>query len=163
MPTISAGRMSRTFLRWARGRRLINEVRVHRRRAPEPILTLSEDARWQLLDQCLRDDDIPDDVRAAGALVLLYGLHLSRIVELTHGHRHRRRSAAGEDTVGGVSVTLSGPEIAVPPSLAAILTRLPVSSSFPRTRPLISGDTLGWLFPGSAATGHLNAATMSND
>jgi hypothetical protein len=93
--------------------------------------------------------------------VLLYGLHLSRIVELTHGHLHRRRSAAGEDTVGGVSVTLSGPEIAVPPSLAAILTRLPVSGPFPRTRPLIGGHTPGWLFPGFAATGHLNAATMS--
>jgi len=114
-----------------------------------------------LLNRCLHEDDIPDDVRAAGALVLLYGLQLSRIVELTNSHLHRRHAAGGEEPIGGVSVSLTGPEITVPPSLAAILTRLPVRGPHPRTRPLIGGDTPGWLFPGFTATGHLNAATMS--
>ena len=149
------------FLRWATRRRLVSEVTVHRRRGQELTLTLSENARWLLLDRCLHDDDVPDDVRAAGALVLLYGLQLSRIVELTNSHLHRRHAAGGEEAVGGMSVSLTGPEITVPPSLAAILTRLPVRGPHPRTRPLIGGDTPGWLFPGFTATGHLNAATMS--
>jgi hypothetical protein len=113
-----------------------------------------------LLNRCLHEDDIPDDVRAAGALVLLYGLQLSRIVELTNSHLHRRHAVGGEETVGGMSVSLTGPEITVPPSLAAILTRLPVRGPHPRTRPLIGGAP-GWLFPGFTATGHLSAATMS--
>ena len=129
------------FLRWATRRRLVSKVVVHRRRGPELNLTLSEDARWLLLERCLHDDDIPDDIRAAGTLVLLYGLQLSRIVELTNSHLHRRHAAGGEETIGGMSVSLTGPEITVPPSLAAILTRLPVRGPHPRTRPLIGGDT----------------------
>ena len=149
------------FLRWARRRRLISNVTVHRRQAAEPSITLSEDTRWRLLNRCLKENDIPVDVRAAGALVLLYGLQLSRVVELTDSHLRRRRLVDGEETIVGLSVTLTGSDIAVPPSLAAILSRLPVRGPHPRTRPLIGGDTASWLFPGFTAAGHLNAATMS--
>jgi hypothetical protein len=129
-----------------------------------PLGELHDAAEMQAVEEhkSTGSPDVVRDVIARQALVeqLPAGV-------LAQGENRFRRSAAvhphlvDEDTVGGVSVTLSGPEIAVPPSLAAILTRLPVSGPFPRTRPLIGGDTLGWLFPGSAATGHLNAATMS--
>jgi hypothetical protein len=40
-------------------------------------------ARWQLLSHCLDDATMPLDVRAAGALLLLYGQFVTRIVRLT--------------------------------------------------------------------------------
>jgi hypothetical protein len=56
----------------------------------------------KLLDRCLHDAAIPDDVRAAGALVLLYGMQLSRVVELTTAHLHSPRPGV---SVTGFSVT----------------------------------------------------------
>ena len=149
------------FLRWASRRRLVGKLKVHRRPAPELNLTLDEEARWRLLGQCLHEDDVPDDVRAAGALVLLYGIQLSRIVELTTAHLHRHPPATGLEGSIGLSVTLTGPEIALPPALAAILSRLPTRRRHPRPEPLIVCHAPGWLFPGSSATGHLNSSVLS--
>ncbi len=53
----------------------------HRTKA-EPA-GLDEDSHWELLHQCLNDEDLPLDVRTAGALLLLFGQHLTRIVTLT--------------------------------------------------------------------------------
>ena len=58
-------------------------------------------------------------------------------------------------------MTLTGPEIALPPALAAILSRLPMHGQHPRPGPLIVGEAPGWLFPGSSATGHLNSSVLS--
>ena len=149
------------FLRWASRRRLVGKLKVHRRPGPELNLTLGEEARWRLLDRCLHDGDVPDDVRAAGALVLLYGIQLSRIVELTTAHLHRHPPATGLEGSIGLSVTLTGPEIALPPALAAILSRLPMHGQHPRPGPLIVGEAPGWLFPGFSATGHLNSSVLS--
>ena len=122
---------------------------------------MTEANRWRLLERCLHDDEIPDDDRAAGALVLIFGIQLSRIVELTTAHLHRDPANELTGSITGFSVTLTGPRIAVPPALATILNRLPVQVPHPRTKPLIGGDSPGWLFPGFAATGRLNTATMA--
>ncbi|ALO13497.1 transcriptional regulator [Streptomyces venezuelae] len=39
-----------------------------------------------MLQQCLHDEQLPLDVRAAGSLVLMFGQHLSHIVALTTEH-----------------------------------------------------------------------------
>jgi len=69
------------------------------------------------LDRYIPNDDIPHDVRAAGALVLLYGIQPSRIVELTtaHLHRHPPAQPGVEGSTAGFSVTLTGPEIRCQP------------------------------------------------
>src|SRR5664279_761982 len=104
----------------------------------------------------------PDDVRAAGALVLLYGIQLSRIVELTTSRFHRHRPASSiQGSIAGFSVTLTGPEIALPPALAAIMSRLPMQGQRLRPRPLIVGEAPGWLFPGFSARGHINSSVLS--
>ena len=146
------------FLRWASRRQLTNKVKVHRRPRTGPDLTVSEEDRWKLLDRCLHDAATSDDVRAAGALVLLYGMQLSRVVELTTAHLHSPRPGV---SVTGFSVTLTGPDIAVPPSMGAILRRLPIRDTQPRSAPLITGDSEVWLFPGSSATGHINTSVLS--
>jgi hypothetical protein len=50
---------------------------------PRPQIMLSEGDRWRLLARCLHDTSLPNDLRVAGALLLLYGLPVSRIIELT--------------------------------------------------------------------------------
>jgi hypothetical protein len=49
--------------------------------------------------------------------VLPYGIQLSRIVELTTSRFHRNRPASGiQGSIAGFSVTLTGPEMALPPA-----------------------------------------------
>ncbi|MFD8599318.1 hypothetical protein ACFV1L_30380 [Kitasatospora sp. NPDC059646] len=52
----------------------------------EPRDWSTPDQRWTLLDRCLNDDALPLDVRAAGSLILLYGINGQRITELTTRH-----------------------------------------------------------------------------
>jgi hypothetical protein len=48
--------------------------------------------RWRLLKRCLQDDDLSDDGRAAGAMVLLYGTNRAEIVQFTTAHLGSRRA-----------------------------------------------------------------------
>jgi hypothetical protein len=49
----------------------------------QPAKLLDDDERWRLLQRCLTDTALPVDVRAAGALTLLFGLPTERIRHLT--------------------------------------------------------------------------------
>ncbi|MCX5174581.1 hypothetical protein [Streptomyces virginiae] len=57
---------------------------------------LDEDSHWELLHQCLTDADLPLDVRGAGAILLLFGQHLTRITALTT----QAVTAVGENSTG---------------------------------------------------------------
>lgn len=46
---------------------------------------LDEQDRWDLLRRCFVDESMPLDTRAIAAMVLLFGLHVSRIRHLTVG------------------------------------------------------------------------------
>ena len=48
----------------------------------QPADLLGDDERWQLLQRCLNNETMPIDVRAAGALILLFGLQAQRIRHL---------------------------------------------------------------------------------
>jgi hypothetical protein len=48
----------------------------------------SEDERWQQLRRCLHDTTLRLPVRAGGALVLLYGLPVSRVTAVRHSDLH---------------------------------------------------------------------------
>ncbi len=92
------------FLRWASRRRLVGKLKVHRR----PARNSTSPGRGGSLapvGSVLTRGRRPDDVRAAGALVLLYGIQLSRIVELTTAHLHRHPPATGLEGSIGLSVT----------------------------------------------------------
>jgi hypothetical protein len=89
-----------------------------------------------LLDRCLRDGRLPVDVRAAGAL-LLYGLPISRIIEL---RRDQVAAAAGHH-----HLTIDKHRTMLPPAVGRLLDVLPARMSAPS---LVARDVDGWLFPG---------------
>ncbi|TCN32132.1 hypothetical protein EV644_12742 [Kribbella orskensis] len=143
------------FLRWTRRRGITrHELRLPPRVTQDPEIVLSDADRWELLSRCLHDGDLAVDLRAAGALLLLYGFQLTRIVELTNEHL----------TPTGRRPTLTSPVIAVPPSMRRLLDQLPAPPRDPSALALISAPTNGghsWLFPGRSTKGHINASVLS--
>jgi len=73
----------RNLIQWARARSLTGNVSVPLPPRSEPIRLLGEDDHIHQLDRCLSDDSIPLDLRVAGALVLLFGLLVSRVMQLS--------------------------------------------------------------------------------
>jgi hypothetical protein len=71
------------FLSWTAARGLSRRLTVPAVPSQQPADFLDDDQRWQLLQRCLTDSTMPVGVRAAGALVLLFGLQLQRIRHLT--------------------------------------------------------------------------------
>ena len=129
----------RDFLNWTAARGLTRKLTVPLIPRQQPADLLGDDERWQLLQQCLTDETLPADVRAAGALILLFGLHAQRIRHLTADHVIRR-----EDST---YLTAGRHPILLPPRLAAILTLL---AAQPPPQLMIPHDPAAprWLFPG---------------
>ena len=134
--------VAKEFVRWARTRRLVGDVAIPQRpRSDNPDL-IDEDERWNHLDRCLTDTTLPDDVRAAGALSLLYGLTVSRISRLRTSELHAN-GAATELLLGRHRLRLA-------PALAQLLHRCATADD-------------EWLFrgghPGSHAVAGLRGLT----
>jgi hypothetical protein len=112
----------------------------------------SEEDLGQQLQRCLTDATLPVDVRAAGAIVTLFGLPLSKIVQLTADHLTERD--------GDVYLTMDKQPVLMPPRLAALLhatarasSRSALGRSVPGTR---------WLFPGFSPGRHQTANTLGS-
>jgi hypothetical protein len=129
----------RYFLGWAADRRIAPELAVPLIPRQEPVRILDEDDRWAQLRQCLNDTTMPIDIRAAGALVLLFGLPTSRIRQLRSEHLDARAEAT--------HLNLGAHPLLLPPKLAALLRQL---ADPPGRRPRlhVDGTEPGWLFPG---------------
>jgi len=125
----------RDFLAWASARRLAGQVTVPALPRSELSGLITEDSRWQLLSRCLRDQDIPLDVRTAGALLLLYGQFASRLTRLTDADIEQH----GPDTC----LRLDTVPVLLPPRLAALvraqLDAAPAHARTPGSRPLFPG------------------------
>jgi hypothetical protein len=76
-------RAARYFLHWAHGRGLVSDLNVPLPPRQEPERLLGEDDHIHQLDRCLTDEAMPLDLRVGGALVLLFGMLVSRITQLT--------------------------------------------------------------------------------
>ena len=112
----------------------------------------SEATRWQLLSRCLDDTAMPLDVRAAGALLLLYGQFVTRIVGLTTadlGHD-------GHDTYlqAGAAPAL------LPPKVAAVICAQRDATPARITYRHPSRDARP-LFPGRRHGQHLGAEALT--
>jgi hypothetical protein len=79
----STRRAVRYFLHWAHGRGLVSDLNVPLPPRQEPECLLAEDDHIHRLDRCLTDEAMPLDLRVGGALVLLFGMLVSRITRLT--------------------------------------------------------------------------------
>src|SRR6266540_1902392 len=76
----------RYFLKWTTDRGLTTTLTVPHIPRQQPAELLGDDERWHLLQRYLTDDALPVDVRAAGALILLFGLQAQRIRHLCADH-----------------------------------------------------------------------------
>jgi hypothetical protein len=140
---LAAGNVSsytiRYFLGWAHSRGLAGELVVPALPRHDPERMLDDAKRWDLLRRSLTDQTLALDIRAAAALVLLFGLPVSRIRHLTTDQL---------DIGADRSVLRTGHHpLLLPPKLAALLKRL---AAAPHTRSRIAGgqNTTRWLFPG---------------
>jgi hypothetical protein len=137
----------RYFLTWARRHRLAGPVTVPLRQARTPEQELPEDQRWHQLQRCLLEAALPLRVRVAGALVLLYGQPVSRIVQLEHeqlSHPH-----------GQAYLILDQHPVLIPPPLADLIDQLHATAT-----PIAvlggRGSPGSWLFPGQVPGRHLS-------
>ncbi|MEV7188333.1 hypothetical protein [Kitasatospora sp. NPDC093102] len=129
----------RYFLGWAAARGLAHDVTVPAIAWGGPADILNEDDRWDQLKRCLNEISMPLDVRVAGAMMLLFGLPMSRVLHLRAEHMHQQD--------GDTYLDIGKPALIVPPKLAVLLHQLvetPVRQAF------VAGNNSGpgWLFPG---------------
>jgi hypothetical protein len=143
----------RYFLNWAAARGLSRSLDVPVLPRQGPADFLDEEQRWQLLQRCLTDSAIPVGIRAAGALVLLYGLQLQRIRHLTAGQITEKD--------GNAYLTAGRRPVLLPPRLAAILGEL---AAQPPPRLMIPNgpDAPRWLFPGRIPGQPLDLHSLNN-
>jgi len=129
----------RYFLGWAASRGIAPKLTVPAIPRQQPARILEEDERWRQLRRCLTDTSAPLDVRAAGAMVLLFGLPTARIRILRAEHLLERD--------GEMLLDVGTSPMLVPPKLAVLLRQLAQS---PVQQPRIATSRPGprWLFPG---------------
>jgi hypothetical protein len=139
---------AKAFITWTNARRLTVGLAISLRRPAEPALFLPPAAHLNQLRQCIHNDDIPVDVRVAGALLLLYGTTVSRIAKLTVNDI----TTAGKNTF----ITLDRTPTLVPSKLARLIERLLASP--------ITGSAMHlertMLFPGQFPGQHRSAGTL---
>jgi hypothetical protein len=103
------------FLRWAVARRLTAKLDIPTQKNRLPACFQTEDEHRRQLRRCLNDDTLPLEVRIVGALVRLYGLPVSRIVELTADRFHHDQDAS--------FLTIGKNPVLLPPKLAALIEK----------------------------------------
>jgi hypothetical protein len=115
-----------------------------------PASMPSEEDLGQQLQRCLTDTALPVDVRAAGAIVTLFGLPLSKIAQLTAEHLTERG--------GEVYLTMDKQPVLMPPRLVGLLLSAARASSRSALGRSLPGAS--WLFPGFSPGRHQVANTL---
>lgn len=77
---------AREFVHWARQHGQAGPIAIPKKRHRSTLAPITEDERWTQLRRCLHEDTLPHRVRAAGALVLLFGIPVSTVNTLRHSH-----------------------------------------------------------------------------
>jgi hypothetical protein len=130
-----------SFLRWASQRRLTNQLEFPASKNSLPIHFQTEEQYRRQLRRCLNDDSLPREVRIIGSLVRLFGLPISRIVELTAERFHRAN--------GDAYLTVGHHPVLLPPKLAALIEE---HLTHPRYRSMVrppDGEPPRYLLPAS--------------
>jgi hypothetical protein len=143
----------RYFLTWAAERGLTGKLAVPLIPRQQPADFLGDDERWQLLHRCLTDDTLPADVRAAGGLVLLFGLQAQRIRHLTADHIEQQDD--------GIYLTAGRHPILLPPRLGVLMAEL---ATRPPVRLMIPHGPRAprWLFPGRVPGQPIDNHSLTN-
>jgi hypothetical protein len=130
------------FLKWAHARRLANKILLPAPSREEPSHFLEGDQRWDEFDRCLNDDAMSLPARVAGALLFLYGLQPTRLVNL-------KADDVQEEECDTYLVVGNG-RLPLPPALARLTVELRdhgrIASAIGR-----ASKERSWLFHGVAA------------
>jgi hypothetical protein len=110
----------RPFLRWTTQRRITRGASAPAHRSGPPSVFIDEAAHLDQLHRCLNDETIDVDLRAGGALILLYGINTTRVLAL----RQNQIRTKGGDTY----LRLRDHDLVLPPKLADLLAQLPRST-----------------------------------
>ncbi|WIX79218.1 hypothetical protein QRX50_49225 [Amycolatopsis carbonis] len=123
------------FLIWGRNHGVLAAIEFHYPRTALPLTTIAAEDHLRRLRHLLTPTcDLPLDVRAAGALILLYALPLTRIHHLTTTDLDPSDNAA--------HLRVGRQMLLLPPSVAALLSRL-------AAQPRRGVGTRQYLFPGT--------------
>ncbi|MGH3715237.1 MAG: hypothetical protein ACRDT4_17500 [Micromonosporaceae bacterium] len=136
------------FVTWLRHRKIVGDLRVPAVQSRRH-LRIGEDERWQQLRRCLHETTLPLHVRAAGALLLLYGNPITRTVRLT--------AADIDPRDDGTYITLDRRPALMPPALARLMLQLRDQDRPPGTLQR-AVTTTAWLFPGRYPGEHREGA-----
>lgn len=133
------------FVTWLRQRHVNNRIAIPTRQSRSHHAPLTEAQRCTHLDRCLHDTALPSDVRAAGALMLVYGVPLTRIARL-------RQQDLRTDDHGSTHLRMPpNPPVQLPSSLARLLLRQ-CGAAAAIAVPSVKHDSAeAWLFPGGIA------------
>ncbi|MBJ6613679.1 hypothetical protein [Streptomyces sp. I4(2020)] len=111
-PTLRA--RSIPFIRWAGARHLTQaSLTIEHPPSQLPGQFQIEEDHYEELRRCLNDPTLPSDVRIAAALIRLYALPLTRIVELTTNHLHH--------DADHTYLTIIRHPVVLPPKLARLI------------------------------------------
>ncbi|MFE2359018.1 XRE family transcriptional regulator [Streptomyces parvulus] len=141
------------FIRWTVARRLTGKLTAVPQHSGLPTKFLSSEEHHEQLRRCLNDDELPLEVRIAGALTRLYGLPTVRILQLTTDRFHHE-----ED---GAYLTIDQNPVLLPPKLARLIEQQ-------ATRPIghisivdqPTGDHPKYLLPGRPPSRPRSAAGL---
>lgn len=128
----------RPFLHWTTQRRITGAVSAPAPKPAPPSVFIDEATHLEQLHRCLHDDGIDVDLRAAGALILLYGIATWRVLNLRRNQVHTRD--------GETFLVLRDHELLLPPQLADLMAQLPRSTRRSTLPDSDASDRL--LFPG---------------
>lgn len=136
-------RAVRFFLAWAHDRSLAPKLQITMPPRPDPSVLLDNDTRLTQLQRCINDTSIPLELRVAGALMLLFGMLLTRVLHL------RFTDVINDDH--DTYLHIDGHRLLLPPRIAALIHQL---QQGPRPRWTLARLTTdpGWLFPGQSPT-----------
>jgi hypothetical protein len=129
---------AREFLHWARQHHLTSDVTIPKKPHHHSLAPITEDDRWTQLRRCLHETTLPTDVRAAGALVLLFGLPVSRITTLQHHD-------INIDPDGTNWLQMAHHQLPLPAAVAALLRD---QRDHDTGAAILARDQHRWLFPG---------------
>ncbi|TKA08555.1 hypothetical protein [Actinacidiphila oryziradicis] len=133
-------RRLRDFLRWTWRCGLSQQLIVPLLPNGQAEHFIDEDHHVELLHVCVQDDTLPSDVRAAGALLLLFGVKVTRIARLARQDLTRTGDQA--------FITFGDHPTPLPPAVERLLA----AQAARRPRTLSHhGDpsSVPWLFPGA--------------
>jgi hypothetical protein len=137
----STRRAVRYFVQWARRRGLAGELTVPLPPRQEPARLLAESDHIQQLDRCLTDETMPLDLRVGGTLVLLFGMLISRITQLTKDDVNEDGQATW--------LAIDGHRLMLPSRLGDLVRQLRSQDGARWTLGRL-GSPVPWLFPGQS-------------